>query len=65
LLARATARSGWSASAAAIVTISAPTKAKMTTTTPESTVTPPFGANPPWAVRFDRPGESPAPIPSR
>ena len=64
MVARATARSGSSDSAAAIVTISAPTKAKITTTTPDSTVTPPSGKKPPCAVRFDRPGESPPPMPS-
>ena len=64
-MARATARSGSSDSAAAMVTISAPTKAKITITTPERIVTPPSGAKPPWAVRLLRPGESPAPTPSR
>ena len=42
-MARATARSGSSDSAAAIVTISAPTKAKITITTPDRTVTAPGG----------------------
>ena len=34
-------------------------------TTPERMVIAPSGAKPPWAVRLLRPGESPAPTPSR
>jgi hypothetical protein len=63
-VALATARSGSADSAAAMVTISAPTKAKMTTTMPERTVMPPCGKNPPCAVRLLSPGESPLPSPS-
>ena len=47
-----------------MVTISAPTKAKITTTMPDSTVMPPSGKKPPCAVRLLRPGESPPPRPS-
>jgi len=65
LVARVTFCSGSSDSAAAIVTISAPTKAKITITTPERIVTMPAGAKPSWLVRFERPGESPPPIPNR
>ena len=46
------------------MTISAPTKAKITITMPDRTVTGPAGKKPSWAVRFESPGESPPPIPS-
>jgi hypothetical protein len=46
-----------------MVTISAPTKAKITTTMPLSSERAPSGAKPPSAVKFDRPGESPPPSP--
>ena len=50
---------GSSDSAAAIVAISAPTNAKMTITTPVSTLPMPSGAKPPSAVRFDTPPSPP------
>ena len=57
--------SGSPDSAAAIVTISAPTNAKITITTPARICTIPEGAKPSLLVRFERPGESPPPIPNR
>jgi hypothetical protein len=65
LTALVTFSSGSADSAAAIVTISAPTNAKITITTPDRIVTMPSGAKPSWLVRLERPGESPPPIPSR
>ena len=50
-----TLRPGSSDSAAAIVAISAPTKAKMTITTPDRTAIPPSGAKPSGSVRFVTP----------
>jgi hypothetical protein len=52
LVALTIARSGFLDSAAAIVTISAPTIEKITTTMPPKIATAPSGANPPWAVRL-------------
>jgi len=46
------------------VTISAPTKAKITTTIPLSRLAAPSGAKPPPVVRFASPGESPEPSPN-
>ena len=52
LVALAIAFSGFLDSAAAIVTISAPTIEKITTTIPLKIATAPLGANPPCAVRL-------------
>src|ERR1700753_797621 len=52
LVARATARSGFAVSAAAMGDTSAPTTAAMTTETAPKTVPTPLGKKPPWAVRL-------------
>ena len=52
LVARATARSGFAVSAAAIVATSAPTIAAMTTEMAPNTVPTPCGKKPPCAVRL-------------
>ena len=52
LAALATARSGLSDSAAAMVAISAPTMEKMTVTTPAVIARPPLGKKPPCEVRL-------------
>ena len=54
-----TDRSGSSDSAAAIVAISAPTNAKITITTPVSTLPMPSGAKPPSPVRCEKPTSLP------
>src|SRR3954466_10832822 len=54
LAALATAFSGSSDSAAAIVAISAPTIDKMVATTPMVRAEGPCGKNPPWAVRLEK-----------
>src|SRR5271166_86819 len=63
LVARATASSGSRLSAAAMVTTSAPTMEKITTTMAAKTAQTPFGKNPPCAVRLlksmRRPGRTP------
>src|SRR5262245_55145443 len=51
-------------SAAATVTISAPTIEKITVVTPVKISSQPFGANPPCEVRFDTPGLDALPTPS-
>ncbi len=51
-------------SAAATVTISAPTIEKITVVTPPSVASQPNGAKPPCAVRFETPGLGALPAPS-
>src|ERR1700753_2893004 len=64
LVARCTARSGSVLSAAAMVTTSAPTIEKITTTTAAKTAPTPLGKKPPWLVRLEksacRPGSAPS-----
>jgi hypothetical protein len=54
LVALTIARSGSSASAAAIVAILVPTIEKITTTMPENSAPTPCGKNPSWAVRLEK-----------
>src|ERR1700753_2910362 len=64
LVARWTARSGSELSAAAIVTTSAPTIEKITTTMAAKTAPTPFGKKPPCEVRLEKsvwwPGSAPS-----
>lgn len=64
VVARATDLAGSALSAAAIVTISAPPNAKITTTTAPRIDPNPLGANPPCATRFDSPPVSPGHSPA-
>src|SRR5688572_8201811 len=56
-IARARLRDGSSVSAAATATISVPPNANTTTSNAAPTPAQPLGANPPWAVKFDSPGD--------